>query len=177
MYLRWKMTNYQSFLEGQVDGWGMVQTKDLVFSVAFLEACKTNRCGNYGKSWVCPPAINPGLLSLYQKYQNALIISKISPLEDPFDLEGMNRGREVMQDLIHRFQTAFPDGNYRLLGPGACSLCRECAYPDHACLHPERAVPPLEALGIDVLSLARTAKLKYYNGPRTITYFAAIFFD
>ncbi|NLD26607.1 MAG: DUF2284 domain-containing protein, partial [Acholeplasmataceae bacterium] len=67
--------------------------------------------------------------------------------------------------------------SYRILGPGACSLCHECTYPDQACRYPERAIPPLEALGIDVLSLAKTAQLKYYNGTNSITYFAAIFFD
>jgi hypothetical protein len=34
----------------------------------------------------------------------------------------------------------------------------------------------LEAAGIDVVALAKTANINYYNGKNTVTYFAAILY-
>ncbi|NLD26020.1 MAG: hypothetical protein GX661_01520, partial [Acholeplasmataceae bacterium] len=108
------MSTYQAFLKDYVDGLGVIQTQDLVFSDAFLDACKMNRCGKYCKSWFCPPAITQDLIMQYLKYQKILIISKISTLEDPFDLEGMDRGRKEIQNILYRFQNAFPNESYRI---------------------------------------------------------------
>jgi hypothetical protein len=36
--------------------------------------------------------------------------------------------------------------------------------------------PAIEGFGINVMQLAKTGGLKYYNGPNTVTYFSSVFF-
>ncbi len=50
---------------------------------------------------------------------------------------------------------AFLDGYYKALafGSGPCLICKSC-HPDH-CVFPEKAIPAMEACGIDVFATAR----------------------
>ena len=49
-------------------------------------ACAENKCGKYGKNWVCPPAC--GTLEECEKrlhsYKNGLILQSTAELEDEF---------------------------------------------------------------------------------------------
>jgi len=42
---------------------------------------------------------------------------------------------------------------------------------------PDRAMPSLEAYGINVSLLAKTSGMKYINGANTVTYFGAVLFN
>jgi predicted metal-binding protein len=62
-----------------------------------------------------------------------------------------------------------------LLGAGACMICEKCTYPDsESCRLPHKAVPSLEACGIDVMRLSRQVGVKYHNGKNTVTYFGVV---
>ena len=41
----------------------------------------------------------------------------------------------------------------------------------------EQAMPSLEAYGVNVSQLAKTAEMKYVNGQDTVTYFGAVLFS
>jgi hypothetical protein len=36
--------------------------------------------------------------------------------------------------------------------------------------------PAIEGFGINVMQMAKTGRISYYNGPNTVTYFSIIFF-
>ena len=55
-------------------------------------------------------------------------------------------------------------------------ICTKCNYPATACRFPERAIPSVEACGIDVVELARKSGINYNNGPDTVTYFCIILY-
>ena len=45
------------------------------------------------------------------------------------------------------------------------------------CRFPEKAIPSLEAYGINVSRLASAAEMKYINGQNTVTYFGMVLFE
>ena len=61
-----------------------LKTKDIIFNPGYLETCKRNACGRYGKSWNCPPATSDinELIKEYSSFSDALIISSIVELEE-----------------------------------------------------------------------------------------------
>ena len=64
------------------------------------------------------------------------------------------------------------------LGAGGCGVCDTCAKrTNEPCRFPEKAMPSLEAYGVNVSELARSAGMKYINGQNTVTYFGAVLFS
>ncbi len=170
----------KELIKDDVDMYGEIATSDLIFSDELISNCQLNHCGKYNKSWMCPPAIGNqyDLINQYKQYQKVFVFSKIANLEDPFDYEGMENGRKRVEKILRKLsQQINQDYRYKVLGPGTCTICNECTYPNAPCRFPELAVPSLEALGINVLDLAKSCNIKYYNGPNTVTYFAAIFYN
>ena len=69
-------------------------------------------------------------------------------------------------------------GRILCLGAGGCRICPRCAkQTNEPCRHPDRATPSLEAYGVNVSTLAKTAGMKYINGQNTVTYFGAVLFE
>lgn len=93
-----------SFLEGalQTSGffqWGLLPKEALTFSPEVRGMCAVNRCGCYGKTWACPPAV--GTLeecrTQCEPYSHLLLFSCKYDLEDSFDFEGMTEA--MLRDL------------------------------------------------------------------------------
>ena len=64
------------------------------------------------------------------------------------------------------------------LGAGGCGVCEVCAKKTgEPCRFPDKAMPSLEAYGVNVSELARAAGMKYVNGQNTVTYFGAVLFS
>ncbi|GBU29428.1 hypothetical protein R84B8_02993 [Treponema sp. R8-4-B8] len=146
----------------------------LTFSPALLDSCKTNICGNYNKSWVCPPACESveeqkkKILS----YKNLLVFTTMHALEDSFDYEGMEKGRELHLLLASELKKILDIPVY---GAGNCPVCKTCAFPS-PCLFPEKRIGSVEAAGIDVTSLSKAANITYNNGQNTVTFFSVALF-
>ena len=146
----------------------------LVFSPALLKSCKTNICGNYNKSWVCPPACE-SLEEQKEKifsYQNILVFTTMYTLEDSFDYEGMEEGRELHTLLTSELKKIL---NVPVYGAGNCPVCKTCAFPS-PCVNPEEKIGSVEAAGIDVTSLSKAANINYNNGQNTVTFFSIAVF-
>jgi predicted metal-binding protein len=112
------------------------------------------------------------------QYENMLIMTKVVKLEDSFDLESMDSGRKHFSEYLHQLNKKYQITTRKMMifGVGSCELCHQCTYPEAECRHPLEKFIALEAAGIDVASLAQTAKVNYYNGKNTVTYFAAILY-
>jgi len=156
-----------------VHEWAEINPSALTFLPQLLDYCKANACGKYNKSWACPPACgtveeNKEKISRYEKI---LVFTTKHTLEDPFDHEGMTKGREQHTSLAIEIRKKL--GNVPLYGAGACSVCDTCAFPA-SCLFPEKMIGSIEAAGIDVTELSKTAGIAYNNGPNTVTYFSML---
>jgi predicted metal-binding protein len=157
--------------------WGLVSTADIIFLPELRKACEQNICGNYAKNWGCPPG-NGTFEELKEKvlaYPKALVFTTKYQLEDSFDFDGMKIGGTAHKELTHEMQERFGK-DYPVLGAGCCEVCGSCAYPE-ACRFPDKRIIAIEAAGISVGELSRTAGVKYNNGESTVTYFSMILFD
>jgi predicted metal-binding protein len=156
-----------------VHEWAHLKTSALPFSAQMLDYCKANACGKYNKSWACPPAcgtIEEQKEKILQ-YDNVLIFTTKHSLEDSFDHDGMAAGREQHSLLAAELRKRL--GGAPVYSAGACPVCGSCAFPD-PCPFPEKMFGSVEAAGIDVTVLSKTAGIAYNNGPNTVTYFSII---
>ena len=155
----------------------------LVFSPELLASCATNVCGHYNSSWTCPPATET-LEEQKQKFftfKNVFVFTTMYKLEDSFDYEGMNEAKELHIALTLGFRDIMGD-EFPFYGAGSCPLCKDedgkihCAFPE-PCLFPEKKIGSIEAAGINVTELSKSAGIKYNNGASTVTYFSMMLWD
>lgn len=158
----------------------LIKTTDIPFSQTVVDMCKANRCGKYGTCWTCPPGIGElaEIERKIKKYKNAVVFTCKYDLEDSFDFEGMiegqKRAKQVLQSITEKLRA---DGErFMPLGCEGCGLCEKCTYPHFPCRFPEKAVPSVEACGINVVELAAKSGINYNNGRNTVTYFCIILF-
>ena len=162
---------------------GVVGTEEITLDRAFRDMCAANACGVYGKCWMCPPDVGEidVLMREVREYDYALVYQTVTKLEDSFDFEGMVAAKKRTYPLAQSLRAVFEEvGITRTLhlGAGGCGVCETCAKRTNGpCRFPERAMPSLEAYGINVSALARAARMKYINGQDTVTYFGAVLFS
>lgn len=175
------MSPEEKILEILGDGvWqsAVVDAKDVCVEEAVREACRMNYCGNYGKSWSCPPGA--GELEAVRKefltYEKMFVFTTKTDIEDSFDFEGMTAASVRHKALTEKLVELSRENGWLLLGPGGCSICEKCAYPDAPCRFPEKRIRSLEGSGVNVVTLSQTAGINYINGPDTVTYFSAVLF-
>jgi predicted metal-binding protein len=157
--------------------------KGIILDQAVKNLCEQNTCGHYGKNHMCPPAVKG--IHEWQKeisqYKKGILVTKAYPLKKKFDMEAIFGGLLDFQRSLGRIkenlENRHPDQRYLFLGAGACTLCKECTYEkNEPCRFPEKSFPSLEACGIDVMSLSKSAGVKYNNGENTVTYIGAILY-
>lgn len=150
------------------------------FSDEVRHLCEVNYCGQYGTTWACPPAVGTveSCRAACRKFSQVYIFSTLHPLEDSFDLEGMEEGKNAHEDVCTSvreiFRKYFPE-NLMLTSEG-CKNCKTCTYPDSPCRFPDKMYPSVESYGISVVNEAAAAGMHYINGANTVTYFGNIFF-
>ncbi|MBE5733287.1 MAG: DUF2284 domain-containing protein [Clostridiales bacterium] len=160
----------------------VIDAMDVVTNVSFRDMCKSNACGMYGKCWTCPPDcgdINQLIKSL-GKYSKVLVFQTVGKLEDSYDFEGMTEHKKQFLQLVLKVKKMFISDNTEalVLGAGGCGICERCSKRDNElCRFPDLAIYSLEAYGIDVYALSKSADMKYINGQNTVTYFSAVFFN
>lgn len=157
----------------------IITTDKLCFEEAVREACEKNYCGCYNKCWTCPPAC--GEIDKLQKkltsYKNMFIFTTVHTLEDSFDLDGMRSAHISHDKTVDKIKELCQKHGATLLGAGSCTICEKCAFPDAPCRFPEKAIVSMEACGINVMTLSKSAGINYINGTDTVTYFSAVLYN
>lgn len=154
-----------------------LSTADIEFSEHVINACKANYCGKYNTCWGCPPAVGSlaALKAKYTAYPFAFVFTTKHAIEDSFDIDGMSAARLEHDKVEDAVRSVLPAGS-KVLGAEGCNVCKTCAYPA-PCRFPDRMKTSVEAAGIDVVSLAKTANIGYTNGENTVTYFSLVFME
>lgn len=164
-----------------VHQFGVVSPEDAVFSIEVRKMCEANRCNLYGKSWSCPPAVGTfeECEARLKAFRHMLVFSAKYDLEDSFDFEGMENGMKEFKSVARRVEDAVRGkiGEYLMLANEGCGYCESCTYPDAPCRFPDRAHGSIEAYGIFVNELAKSAGINYINGQNTVTYFGALLYN
>ncbi|MBE6593799.1 MAG: DUF2284 domain-containing protein [Ruminococcaceae bacterium] len=161
----------------------VIDAKDISLDKAFRDMCASNACGMYGKCYMCPPDVGEieTLMKEIEEYDYALVYQTVTELEDSFDFEGMVAAKKRTYPLAQSLRKVFADAGISKvlhLGAGGCGVCTTCAkQTGEPCRFPEKALPSLEAYGVNVSMLAKAANMKYINGQDTVTYFGAVLFS
>lgn len=159
--------------------YAFLKAEEIPFRDYVVKACEQNYCGRYNKTWQCPPAVGD-IKTLQEKclrFKNALTFTTNHALEDSFDIDGMNQGRIVHEQITDKVISLFNGKNILVLSAEGCNLCEKCTYPNAPCRFPEKARSSVEAYGISVVELAGNCNIKYKNGVNTVTYFSLILFN
>ena len=161
----------------------VIDANTIPLDEAFRDMCASNACGIYGKCYMCPPDVGEinELMAEVGQYDYALVYQTVASLEDSFDFEGMMLAKKRTYPLAQKLRRVFDEANIAHtlhLGAGGCGVCELCAkITNEPCRHPQHAMASLEAYGINVSQLAKTADMKYINGQNTVTYFGAVLFS
>jgi predicted metal-binding protein len=153
------------------------------YDPAVREMCKQNVCGQYNRNYMCPPAVKD--IEKWKKdissYKNAVMVTKVYPTKNNFDMSAWSEGladfRKTFIELKEEIETQFPKKKFLLLGAGGCFICEKCAIVENKpCRFPDKTFTSVEACGIDVMSLSKSAGVKYNNGINTVTFMGVVFY-
>ena len=163
-----------------ITGFGVIMPEEIVFGQEIRDICAGNGCGQYGKTWCCPP--HHGTVEECRErclgYEHAMVFQTVYKIEDSFDYEGMLEAGHEFKKVTERLYAAVkPElSRFLLLSNEGCGRCETCTCPDAPCRFPEKLFPAVEGYGIYVNKLAESAGLKYINGKNTVTYFGMLLY-
>lgn len=166
-----------------------IPTTDVFVDERVRFKCMVPLCENYSRHLMCPP----GLMTLdefrrtLRAYRTAILVQLESDVDsqDKSDrrLDGkmakqlqQKTGANVMERRLHALigdleALAFKNGFFMAAGliGSECLLCEECVGQSsrHACRHPFRARPSMQALGIDVIRTSRKAGMPVQLSSKT----------
>ena len=160
-----------------------IAVADVPLNREFRAACESNRCGNYGRNWTCPPEIGDidELMEAFKTYENAIVYQTVTPIAHSYDIEGMLAAGDNHNTLTEKLRVAYRDLPVSMelhLGAGGCRVCPRCAKrKNEPCRYPDQAIASLEAYGVSVYELAQKCGMNYINGQNTVTYFGAFLYS
>ncbi len=164
-----------------ITSFGYIKTADIPFSAevrSFCDGSTGKGCGNFEKSWACPPAVGTfeECRAELLGYERGLVFAAVYTLEDEFDFEAMKRGhadfKRITDALYEKLERPFI-----ILSNEGCRRCDACTYPDAPCRFPDMLFPSLEGYCVLVGQLAKAAGMKYNNGKNTVTFFGLVCFS
>ena len=145
-------------------------------------ACEVNACGQYNRNWCCPP--NLGALDecreLIHSFDSSILIQNIYPVEDSWDVEGMEEAgkkhRDMTMEIREELKSRYPDARFKVYSAGGCNICEKCTCPTEPCRFPEKGLASIEGMGVNVYNLVTDNGLKYINGVNTVSYVGVVLF-
>jgi predicted metal-binding protein len=171
-------------LEAKATEAAILDVAQIQFHEEFRNACEKNVCRKYNASWVGPPAIGPisVLKERVAQFRRGLLFQTVHSLTSNFDFKGMMAAAKIHDgiflNLVDRIRKEFPSEEILPLNKGCCSLCEKCAYLDNEpCRRPDQAAPSVEAYGMNVIALQKSAGVPYYYGKNAVCYVGLILFD
>lgn len=137
--------------------------------------CTQNRCGNYGKSYTCPPNV-PSIAEVktkFKQYHHGILLRQTVNLNIKLDWKLMKPSLLDFNNNVLKVEDYLKENGIKEvwgIAAGTCALCEVCGARDNQpCAHPDKARSSIEALGIDVALLLRGLGLDYqFHADRVI---------
>ena len=171
----------QLALESGFDHAGELEMSSLVFRQEVRDMCSADACRSYGRSWSCPPAVGSLELSAEKasRYHRGVIVQTTGQMRREIDYHTIFRVNDQhvknFAAYTRQIRQLFP--GCLPMGAGACSLCRQCTYPDRPCRHPDKLIISMEAYGLIVNDVCKASGLEYNYGDKTVTFTSCILLD
>ena len=142
------------------------------------DMCITGKCRMYGNNWSCPPwcGTTQQCAERIKQYDCGILVQTTASMKDEFDYETVRETEKKHKAMFMTLarQIRLLHGNCLPLTAGACTLCRKCTCPDHPCRFPEKRYSSMEAYGLLVKDVCEASGLKYYYGPKSLTFDSCI---
>ncbi len=162
-------------------GRGIFAAGDLEFMQEVRDMCSANKCGNYGKLWTCPPAC--GTLEesrrKAQEFRWGIVLQTTADMEDEFDAEAIEEASITQRERFWEYCGCLREKgeDFLPMGSGGCGMsCDRCTYPKEPCRFPEKAIVSMEAYGLLVTDVCKSAGTPYYYGRNTVTFTSCVLF-
>jgi hypothetical protein len=102
-------------------------------------------------------------------------------MEDEFDGEAIEEAQDLQRkcflEYVDRLYGAGEE-SFLPMGSGGCGQnCGTCTYPDEPCRFPDRAFTSMEAYGLLVTDVCKSAETPYYYGKNTVTFTSCVLFQ
>ena len=155
------------------------ETAELTFTPRVRLVCETD-CTRYGTSWACPPAV--GTVEECRErclsYPHALLITTMNEVEDIEDLAGTLETRKDHEEITRQVSELLRAQGTETypLSTESCAICKQCAYPDGPCRHPEKMFPCVESHGILIIDTAERFGIEFQAGGNIVTWFSLILY-
>ncbi len=116
-----------------------------------------NNCSYFGNRWACPPFLENSTDVVSAKKFSNLFAIKISPTDKTQSPEAITKeAREHFDSLFYEIEKSTPESVLLLAGSCICPLSENCPKQKNApCVRPEKMRMSLEALGYDVVKIAK----------------------
>lgn len=157
-----------------------IDPEELEFSQRVRWVCE-HECSMYGKSWACPPGVGTveSCRAKCLRYQNCLMISSITEVEDISDLEETLSTRGSHEALTDQVGQLLKDQGVEpyILSTEACAVCGRCAILDgKPCRFPEKMHPCVESQGINIIPALEKNGLEFQYGQNVVTWVSLLLY-
>lgn len=146
----------------------------------FRAICKTNKCGNYDRSWTCPPAVGPIDECLEQLYSfdNAVIFMRKFVDVNVKDEASLKKMMKEHQDSCRTIKHMFANEGFDelTLSDGECKFCEKCTYPDKPCRYPNERIPSVSGYGIDMEKYITSNGIEFKFSDNEVTLYGLLLF-
>lgn len=170
----------QARLEAQITEYpvceyAFIDVKDIAFLEQVRYICETE-CPQYGRSWSCPPAVGTveECKERCRKFTGGFVFTTVAEVSDISNMEETLATRMDHEEITRSIRALFLEqcSEVQVLSTESCAICRECAYPNGSCRHPDKMLPCIESYGILVTDLAEKYGITFMNGANIVTWFS-----
>jgi len=154
----------------------------LICSDIVIQYCAANACGKYNANWTCPPGVGvpEECMAKVKSYSKVLIFRSEYKIGEWYEYEKVEETIRKHQANVRRIRELIPNdiGDHLILSGGGCVYCKECAYvKKEKCRHPDIAIPPIEAYGVDIFRFTKKNNIKYGSPEGEMYYFGMILYN
>ena len=130
------------------------------------ELCKENKCGFYGKSGTCPPAIGTveECIDKVNRYEHAAMLVQTIEDIDVKNKEHTFQMTSIFQNTCRMIMCMLKEEKYEVLALtcGPCTYCEVCSNPKgKTCKYPDLQVPSMSGFGIVIKEYAKKIGLDF----------------
>ena len=154
--------------------WGELDVASLEFKPEVRDMCEANTCGQWNRTWACPPACGTleEMRDRVKGFSRGILVQTVGQMEDSFDVETMMETaanhKKNLDALWDELRKTWP--GLMAMGTGGCGRCQKCTYPDAPCRFPDKMCPSMEGCGLVVNEVCTANGLQYNHGKDTICY-------
>ncbi|MFH1625021.1 MAG: DUF2284 domain-containing protein [Pseudomonadota bacterium] len=145
--------------------------------------CVEDKCGNYGKNYMCPPYVGPigQIKERLAKYKTGILFQYSEPCDVKKNRKEVEKTKIDFHKRVLQLEDFLNDKGladvWGLIG-GTCGLCTDCyAKLREPCPYPGSARPSLEAMGIDLIALLKRFSLDAEFHSDRITWTGCLLFN